>query len=102
MVLMITGMAVVTYLTRFSFLYLFRSIALPEAVLRGFRLLPIGILAAMITPGLIIADGQIFIHWQNVYLIAGIVSVMAALRWKSMFASLGAGLVVILILNVVL
>ncbi|MDW7683708.1 MAG: AzlD domain-containing protein [Bacillota bacterium] len=96
-VLIIVGMAVVTYLTRFSFLFLFRTITLPDSVLRGFRFLPIGILAAMIAPGLILADGQFFFHWQNSYLLAGIAAVIAAARWKNMFASLGTGLAVILL-----
>lgn len=101
-VVIIAGMAVATYLTRFSFLYLFRSIALPGPLKRGFRYLPVGILAAMIMPGLVLSDGRIFIHWQNIYLVAGIASVVAVLKWKNMFASLGSGLAVVMLLKAIL
>jgi branched-subunit amino acid transport protein len=100
--ILIAGMALVTYLTRFSFLYLFRNITLPPYLYKGFQFLPIGILTAMIVPGLTLSQGHIFIHWQNYYLLAGIASTLAALRWKSMFASLGVGLAVILILNFIM
>lgn len=97
--LIITGMAVVTYLTRFSCLYLFRHITMPVFAVRGSRFIPIGILAAMIIPGLVLPGGNLFISWQNPYLMAGIASIIAAARWKNIFASLAAGLAVIMLMN---
>lgn len=97
--LMILGMAGVTFLTRFSCLYLFRHVRLPDTLTRSFRFIPIGILTAMIIPGLLMPGGELLIHWQNHYLLAGIVSALAAKRWNNMFASLGAGLACILLLK---
>jgi branched-subunit amino acid transport protein len=97
--LLILGMAIVTYLTRFTCLYLFRHVTLPASLSRGFRYVPVGILTAMVVPGIVLSEGRVFIHWQNFYLVAGFASFLAALRWKNMFASLGAGLLVILLLR---
>ena len=95
-------MTVVTYLTRISFLYLFRNLIVPDSVSRGFRFIPIGILTAMVIPGLLVFDGQINFSWNNYYLLAGLASALATMRWKNMFASLGAGMAVMVLLKLLL
>lgn len=88
-----------TYLTRTTFLYLFRNLVLPDYISRSFRFIPIGILTAIVMPGLLILDGQISLSWNNFYLLAGLASAMAALRWRSMFASLAAGMAAMMLLK---
>ncbi|KAF0194111.1 MAG: hypothetical protein FD169_2042 [Bacillota bacterium] len=99
MLALIAGMAAVTYLTRISFLYLFRNLIVPDYVSRGFRFIPIGIIIAIIVPGLLVLDGRINLSWNNFYLLAGLASAMAALRWRNMFASLAAGMSVMILLK---
>ncbi|MBS3949791.1 MAG: AzlC family ABC transporter permease [Peptococcaceae bacterium] len=66
---------------------------------RGFRFIPIGIIIAIIVPGLLVLDGRINLSWNNFYLLAGLASAMAALRWRNMFASLAAGMSVMILLK---
>ncbi len=99
MLVLIFGMAVVTYLTRISFLYLFRNLTLSKKVSRGFMFIPVGILAAIVVPGLLLIDGQFAFSIANHYLLAGLASALAAARYKNMFSSLAAGMAVIILLK---
>ncbi|MEW6244495.1 MAG: AzlD domain-containing protein [Bacillota bacterium] len=77
----IAGMAAVTCLTRISFLVLANRVSLPGFVMRGLRFIPVGILTALVVPGL--------------------VSAMFAARYKNGFFAMGSGMVVITILNLI-
>ncbi|MEW6275303.1 MAG: AzlD domain-containing protein [Bacillota bacterium] len=95
----IAGMAAVTYLTRISFLVLVGKINLPETLSRGLKYIPIGILTAFVVPGLLAPDGHVALSWNNHYLFAGLVSALAAYRWKNVFLAMGSGMVVMVVLR---
>lgn len=92
-------MAVVTYLTRVSFLVLLRKASLPNLLSRGLKFVPIGILTAFVVPGLLLSEGEVNFSWQNHYLLAGILSGLVAARWKSVFLAMGSGMLLIVILQ---
>ncbi len=94
-------MAVVTYLTRVSFLVLLRKAALPDLLSRGLKFVPIGILTAFVVPGLLLSEGKVNFSWQNHYLLAGVLSGLVAARWKSVFLAMGSGMLLIVVLRLI-
>jgi branched-subunit amino acid transport protein len=95
-------MAAVTYLTRIGFLVLVGKIKLPENLFRALKYIPVGILTAFVVPGLLAPDGNIALSWDNHYLFAGMVSALAAYRWKNVFVAMGSGMAVMVILRLYL
>lgn len=92
-------MAAVTYLTRISFLVLVGRVKLSENLSRGLKYIPVGILTAFVAPGLLAPDGHIVLSGSNHYLFAGLVSALAAYRWKNVFLAMISGLAVMVILR---
>ena len=97
--LIIAGMAGVTYLTRVSFLVLVGSVQLPRFLSRGLKFIPVAILTAFVVPDLLAPEGSIDLTWANHYLPAGVISALVAARWKNVFLAMGSGMLVMAALN---
>lgn len=97
--LIIMGMAAVTYLTRATFLVLFGRFTLPEWLTKGLRFIPLGIMSAFIAPSLVAPRGNLDISLSNYYLLAGLVAAIVALRWRNVFLSMGSGVGTVLLLR---
>jgi branched-subunit amino acid transport protein len=95
----ILGMAVVTFLTRFAAQLAFRRAGIPAWLPRWLKHVPTGILTALIVPALVLPRGSLDLTWHNPYLLAGIVA--AAVAWRSGSAPLtmGIGMATILLLR---
>jgi branched-subunit amino acid transport protein len=96
---LILGMAAVTYLTRIASLVLMTRLPIPSGVSAGLRFIPVGILTAIVVPGVFAPEGQISLSLANRFLIAGFVSALVAAKWKNVFLAMGAGMVVAAILQ---
>jgi len=83
--LTVTGMALVTYLLRASFLVLPPHWETPHFVRRALRYVPAAVLTAIWAPELAFAAG----HEQ---IAAGAVAIAVAWRWRRTFATIVAGL----------
>ena len=101
-VLMIAGMALVTFAVRYPVLALVGKIDLPEPVLRALRFVPPTILAAIIVPDILLKDGALYIAADNSYLVAGIVTGLVAWRSKNLLLTIVLGMVKNLLLTIVL
>lgn len=99
--LTIAGMALVTYLTRSTFLVLLGKVELPDWLTRGLRYIPLGIMMAFIAPSLVAPQGTLDISLSNYYLPAGLVAAIVALRWKNVFLSMGSGVGTVLLLRLI-
>lgn len=97
--LIILGMTAVTYLSRVSFLVLVGWVPLPDSLSRGLKFIPIGILTAMVVPGLLAADGSVNLSPGNHLLIAGLISGLVAARWKNVFLAMGSGMLAMVMLQ---
>lgn len=91
--LVIAGMAVVTFALRASFLVLPASVPIPEALRRGLRFVPAAVLTAIWAPELFVDHGALRVSADNARLLAGLVAIAVAWRWKQVFATILAGLV---------
>jgi branched-subunit amino acid transport protein len=97
--LLILGMAVVTFLTRFGAQLAFRGTGIPAWLERWLRHVPTGILTALIVPSLLLPQGRLDLTWHNPYLLAGLVAALAAWRIGSVPVTMGVGMAAILLLR---
>jgi branched-subunit amino acid transport protein len=92
-------MAVVTYLTRVSFLLLAGRVSLPRAVETGLKYIPVGIITGLVVPALLVVDGRVNVSMSNPYLPAGIVSALLAARFKNVLLAMCGGVAVVVLLR---
>jgi branched-subunit amino acid transport protein len=90
--LTIAGMAVVTFALRASFLVLPPSVQTPELLRRGLRYVPAAVLTAIWAPELLLQDRVLYLSLENERLLAGVVAIGAAWRWRLTSATIAAGL----------
>ena len=97
--LIIIGMAFVTYLTRIGALALFRFTGVPTWLNRWLKYVPVAILTSLIVPSLLLPKGYLNISLNNHYLIAGIAAAFVAYKSRNIIATLGLGMSIMLVLK---
>ena len=93
--LTLTGMALVTYGLRASFLLLPAGIETPALVRRALRYVPAAVLTAIWALELVFAPGM-------EQLAAGVVAIAVAWRWRLTFATILAGLAALHLFSLVM
>ncbi|HWR06895.1 AzlD domain-containing protein [Sporomusa sp.] len=94
--LIILGMAAVTFFTRFGAVALLKKTGLPTWFERWFKHLPTAVLTALIVPGVILPQGWIDLSLNNHYLLAGILTAVVAYLCRNAILTMGMGLIAIL------
>jgi branched-subunit amino acid transport protein len=94
--LMIIGMALVTFAVRYPLLVLVGRIKLSPTVVRALRYVPPAVLAAIITPTIIMPQGTIDIS-LNGFMVSGIVSILVAWRLKNLLLTIVIGMATLFI-----
>ena len=90
--LVIAGMSLATFGQRASFLLLPARIQLPALLRRALRYVPAAVLTAIWAPELMLQKGVLSLAPGNERLLAGIVAVAIAWRFRSTFGTIVAGL----------
>jgi branched-subunit amino acid transport protein len=90
--LALAGMALVTYLLRASFLLLPESVDTPPLLRRALRYVPAAVLTAIWAPELLLQNQVLYIALQNERLLAGLVAIAVAWRWRLTSVTIAAGL----------
>jgi branched-subunit amino acid transport protein len=90
--LALAGMALVTYLLRASFLLLPESVDTPPLLRRALRYVPAAVLTAIWAPELLLQNQVLYLALENERLLAGLVAIAAAWRWRLTSVTIGAGL----------
>lgn len=90
--LIILGMAIVTFFTRFGCLLLFRHTGIPSFMKGWLRHVPTAILTALIVPSLLLPKGYLDISFQNHYLLAGVLAAVVAYKSRNILATVGLGM----------
>jgi branched-subunit amino acid transport protein len=97
--LVILGMAVVTFVIRYS-LFAFPHLSFPPRIRQALPYVPTAVLSAIVVPGMVIPDNQ---HWalsrDNAYLLAGIVTMVIAAITRHLLATIAGGLLVFFLLR---
>lgn len=76
-ILAIAGLVLITLLTRGFFILPSRELPMPEWLREGLRFAPIGALAAVIAPELVMSHGQLITTWAD----ARLFGAAAAVAW---------------------
>jgi branched-subunit amino acid transport protein len=93
--LMVIGMALVTYLPRLLPAWFLQGRRIPPFITAWLRYVPVAVLAALLLPSLLVADGKLNLAWDNLYLWAALPAALVALKTRSMFATVLAGMGVV-------
>jgi branched-subunit amino acid transport protein len=81
--ILIAGMAVVTYLTRLPLYFLtVRRYQLPQLLDQILERIPTAAFAAIVFPGILQPGGRTDLHWSNLYLYAAVVTLGAAMLMR--------------------
>ncbi len=91
--LVILGMSVATFGQRASFLLLPDHVKLPVLLRRALQYVPAAVLTAIWAPELMLQKGVLSLAPGNERLLAGIVAIAVAWRFRGTFVTIAAGLV---------
>jgi branched-subunit amino acid transport protein len=81
-----------TFLTRLSFISLLANREIPPIAMQALRYVPPAVLTAIVFPELLIREAEIDVSTDNPRLIAGIIAIMVAWRFRNVFATIAAGM----------
>jgi branched-subunit amino acid transport protein len=91
--LAILGMGLVTFGLRASFFLMPESVRLPALLRRALPFVPAAVLTALWAPELLLQKGVLYLSLQNERLLAGLVAIAVAWRWRVTFATIASGLI---------
>jgi branched-subunit amino acid transport protein len=95
-VIAVVGMALITLITRGFFLLPSREIPLPGWLREALRYAPLGALAALVVPEVVMRDGALIATWQDARLYAAAAG-MAYFYWRrGILGTIVVGLAVML------
>ncbi len=96
-VLLVAGMALVTFAARYPLLVLVGKLQLPQPVLRALKFVPIAVLTAIITPAIIFPrSNRPEFALSNEYLVAAIVAALVAWRSRNVLLTIVVGMLMLL------
>jgi branched-subunit amino acid transport protein len=90
--LIIACVSAVTYVLRAAFIVFADPHKFPHAFRQALRFVPPAVLAAIVAPGLLLAGGVIDPSPRNARLLAGLVALAVAARWRHPLAPIAAGM----------
>ena len=91
----------ITFLIRFSLIYLFGKFKIPETVRQALRYVPPAVLSAIIFPELFFREGMLDLSLENIRLLAGLFAILVAWFSKNTLVTILAGMLALLLLQLV-
>lgn len=91
----IAGMALVTYIPRVAPLLALSSRELHPGVRRWLGYVPTAVLSAMLAVGIVVEDGALDLGMDNVFLLATVPTLAAAILTRSFFGTVAVGMAVV-------
>jgi len=98
LVMLIAGL--ITFSMRFSFIYLFGRLHVPETLRKALHYVPPAVLSAIIFPELFLRDGHLSITLGNHRLLAGSIAVVVAYFTKNTLVTILVGMLALALLQV--
>lgn len=99
LILLLGGL--LTFGMRFLFIYLLGRFEIPEVMRRALRFVPPSVLTAIIVPELLIRSGHVDLSLANFRLLAGVAAVLVAWRTRNTLLTILAGMLVLVLLELV-
>ena len=94
--LIFVGMAAVTYIPRFLPLALFTRLEIPDSIIRWLNYVPVAILAALLAPGVMMEEAELFISFGNPFLLAAVPTFITAIKTKNMMFTVFTGMIFVI------
>jgi len=92
----------ITFLMRFSLIYLFGKFHIPDTMRKALHYVPPAVLSAIIFPELFLHDEKLFLALDNHRLLAGLVATLVAWWSKNILLTIVAGMIALFILQILL
>lgn len=89
----------ITFGIRFSLIYLFGRLHIPETMRKALHYVPPAVLSAIIFPELFLSDGRLNLSLDNYRLFAGVFAVMVAWFSKNTLVTIIAGMIALFLLQ---
>lgn len=89
----------ITFGMRFSLIYLFGRLQVPETMRRALHYVPPAVLSAIIFPEIFLRNGSLDISMGNTRLLAGLVAVLVAWFSKNTLITIIAGMIALFMLQ---
>ena len=89
----------ITFGIRFSLIYLFGRLHIPETMRKALHYVPPAVLSAIIFPELFLKDGNLNLAIDNYRLLAGLVAVAVAWFSKNTLVTIIAGMIALFLLQ---
>jgi branched-subunit amino acid transport protein len=98
-VLLIAGMALVTFLARYPVLVLVGRMPLSPAVFAALRYVPAAVLTAIIVPAMLMPAGTLDASPANDHAVAGLASALIAWKTGNLLLTIVAGMAIFFLLR---
>lgn len=100
LILLIGGL--ITFGIRFSFIYLFGKLHVPETIRRALHYVPPAVLSAIVFPELFLHDDALNLSFENHRLLAGLIAIVVAWFSKNTLVTIVAGMLAFFLLQFLL
>lgn len=90
--LLILGMALVTYLPRMLPILLLSRLRMPPLLLRWLEFVPVAVLSALLASGLLVKEGQLALPPAHPELLAALPTFLVAIKSRSLMGTVVTGL----------
>ncbi|MDA1330311.1 MAG: AzlD domain-containing protein [Chloroflexi bacterium] len=90
--LLISGMALATFATRYPVLVWLSRTSLPPSVFRALKFVPASVLSAIIFPAVFLPGGELALRLNNAPLFAGLIAVFIAWRSRNLLLTILLGM----------
>jgi len=91
--LLILGMALVTFGIRYVLLAIAHRVELPEILKESLNYIAPAVLTAITVPAVLMPTGEIHLSFENPYLISAVLAVLAGLISKNLLVTILVGLI---------
>jgi branched-subunit amino acid transport protein len=97
--LLIVGMFVVTFGTRFFLFAFAQKIAFPAWLSHALSFVPVAVLTAIIVPAIAMPKGELWVSAHNPWLVAGIASAIICMVFRHLLTTIVGGMLVFILLR---
>ncbi|HET6596375.1 MAG TPA: AzlD domain-containing protein [Anaerolineales bacterium] len=91
----------ITFLIRFSLIYLFGRFKIPETLGRALRYVPPAVLSAIIFPELFFQEGTLNLSLENTRLLASLIAILIAWISRNTLITIIAGMIALFVLQLI-
>ncbi len=88
-----------TFVIRFSFIYLFGKFHIPETMRRALHYVPPAVLSAIVFPELLLPNGSLNLSFSNYRLLAGLIAMLVAWWTKNILITILVGMIALFVLR---